>query len=160
MGMSPYVADLRARLGQGLLLLPAVCGLVFNDRGEILLHRRTDTGRWSLLGGILEPGEHPSDAVVREVFEEAAVRVVPDRLVGVYLTPQVRYPNGDLAQYLVTTFECIPQSEDVPRVNDDESLDVDYFPLGALPELSPSHLERIEHAVEEHESAYFRAAGR
>jgi len=160
MSMSPYVADLRARLGQGLLLLPAVCGLVFNDRGEILLHRRSDTGRWSLLGGILEPGEHPADAVVREVFEETAVRIVPDRLVGVYLTPEVRYSNGDLAQYVVTTFECIPRAEDVPRVNDDESLDVDYFPLAALPELSPSHVERLGHAIEEHESAYFRAAGR
>lgn len=132
---------------------------MFNDRGEILLHRRRDTGRWSLPGGVLDPGEQPADAVVREVLEETGVRAVPDRLVGVYLTPDIRYPNGDLAQYVSTAFECIPQSDDVPRVNDDESLDVDYFPLGALPDLPPSHLERIEHAMEQHESAYFRAAG-
>jgi 8-oxo-dGTP pyrophosphatase MutT (NUDIX family) len=160
MGMPLFVAELRARLGHDLLLLPAVNGLVLNDRGDILLQRRADTGHWSLLGGIVEPGEQPSDAVVREVFEETAVRVVPSRLVGVYLTPQVRYPNGDLAQYVVTAFECVPQDGDVPRVNDDESLDVDYFPLGALPDLSRGHLERIEHAMEQQGSAYFRASGR
>lgn len=140
-----FLKSLRARIGHELLLVPGACGLVFNERDEILLHRRSDTGRWALIGGMIEPGEEPADAVVREVFEETGVRVVPERITGVYSTPVVEYPNGDQMQYIITTFRCRPV-EGEPRVNDDESLEVRYFPLDALPELRPDHVRRIEHA--------------
>ena len=159
MAIPDHVRALRARIGHDLLVLPGVCALVFNDRGEVLLNRRADGGGWALLGGIVDPGEQPADAVVREVHEEAGIRVVPARLTGVYLTPEIRYPNGDHSQYVVTAFECVPVDDTPPRVNDDESLDVDYFPLGAIPDLPPDHRERLNHALEKRTAAYFRAAG-
>ena len=106
----------------------------------------------------IDPGEQPADAVVREVLEETAVRVAPTRITGVYLTPEVRYPNGDLVQYVITAFECVSEPGDLPRVNDDESLAVGYFPLDALPDLSPAHLERITHAVRQQAAAFFEPA--
>ena len=39
----------------------------------MLLHRRSDTGKWALIGGALDPGEHPADGVVREVLEETGI---------------------------------------------------------------------------------------
>jgi len=45
--------------------------------------------------------------------------------------------------------------EGTPRVNDDESLEIRYFPLEGLPELHPDHRLRIEHAVAGG-SAYFK----
>ena len=147
MGMSPYVTELRRQMGTRLLLLPGVCGLVFNAAGEVLLHRRSDTGRWAVLGGMLDPDEEPADAVVREVFEETAVRVAPERVTGVYTTPVITYDNGDRAQYVITAFRCRPIAG-TPRVNDDESLEVRYFPLDALPDLRADHALRIRHAVE------------
>lgn len=156
MPIPPHIAELRGLVGDRLLMMPGVCAVVVNDRREVLLNRRSDTGRWAVVGGIVDPGEQPADAVVREVLEETGVHVVPDRLTGVYLTREIRYPNGDRGQYVVTAFACTPRPGDVPRVADDESLEVAYFPLDALPDLPPAHLERIEHALDGRQGAYFR----
>ena len=146
MAMSPYVRRLREQMGHQLLLLPGVSALVFNDAGEILLQRRSDDGRWGIIGGMLDPGEEPADALVREVFEETGVRVEPQRITGVYITPIVTYADGDRAQYVITAFRCRPVSG-TPHVHDDESLEVRYFTLDALPSLRPDHRLRIQHAL-------------
>ncbi len=104
MSISPYVKKLRAQIGSDLMFLPSVCGLVFNDADELLLGRRSDNGIWSPIGGVLEPGEEPADAVVREVFEETGVDCIPERITGVYLTPITTYPNGDRRSSLSLRF--------------------------------------------------------
>jgi 8-oxo-dGTP pyrophosphatase MutT (NUDIX family) len=143
--ISEYLKNIRGRIGNELLLLPGVCALVFNDAGEILLQRRSDTGRWAVIGGMMDPGEQPVDALVREVFEETGLRVIPERITGVYLTRVITYPDGNRAQYVITAFRCRPLSG-TPHVHDDESLEVCYFPLAALPEISDDHRRRIDHA--------------
>ena len=58
------------------------------EDGRWLLVRRSDTGTWALPGGTLEWGETLSDALVREVLEEAGATVVSvGRIVGVYSRP-------------------------------------------------------------------------
>ena len=52
MPLSDYARGLREKVGHDLLLMPGVCGLVFNDAGEILLGRRSDNGRWAVIGGV------------------------------------------------------------------------------------------------------------
>jgi 8-oxo-dGTP pyrophosphatase MutT (NUDIX family) len=152
MPIPKFLSNLREKIGHDLLMLPGVCALVFNDANEILLNRRSDTQKWALLGGIPEPGEEPADAIVREVLEETGVRVQPLRITGVYASPIIAYPNQDRAQYLIVTFYCRAISGE-PRVNDDESLEVKYFPLDELPELSAQHRLRIEHR--DLQAAYF-----
>src|SRR5438105_15883534 len=104
MGTSSYIQALRKKIGHDLLLLPAVSAIIFNDRGEVLLHQSSDDGRWYLIGGAMDPGENPADACVREVREETGLIVVPDRLVGVYTSPTVVYPNGDRVTYVGIAF--------------------------------------------------------
>ena len=158
MPIPDYVKSLRAKVGHDLLFLPGVCGLVFDDDGRVLLHRRADTGKWSVIGGLPNPGEEPAEAVVREVFEETGVTVEPERITGVYSTPRVRLPNGDEVQSIVTTFRCRPVGG-TPHVHDDESLEVRYFPPDALPPLRPDHVLRIEHARRDG-PAFFAPPGR
>jgi 8-oxo-dGTP diphosphatase len=146
MALSEYIKSLRARAGPDLLLLPGVSALIFNPAGEILLQRRSDNGRWALIGGMMEPGEQPADALVREVHEETGLTISPERITGIYLTRIITYPDGNTAQYVITAFRCRPISG-TPHVADDESLEVRYFPINALPELSPDHRQRIEHAL-------------
>ena len=63
--------------------------VVRNSRGEIYVHRRTDTkdvfpGCYDLAaGGVVAAGEDPDDAAVREAAEELGVRGVPLRPLGV-----------------------------------------------------------------------------
>jgi len=154
MPMSPYIQDLRRRTGPGLILFNAVSALIFNDLGHVLLQRRSDTGRWACIGGIMEPGEQPAAAIVREVLEETGLTILPQRVSGIYLSRVITYPDGNIAQYIVTAFRCRPLSG-TPHVADDESLEVRYFPLEALPDLHPEHRLRIQHAVPLEGPAYF-----
>src|SRR4029453_14459945 len=73
MPASPYVTAMRAHVGNDLLLLPGPSAVVRGEGGRILLMRRGDDGRWSLPAGMIEPGEQPSDAALREVFEETGI---------------------------------------------------------------------------------------
>jgi 8-oxo-dGTP pyrophosphatase MutT (NUDIX family) len=144
-----FIRELRATAGHQLLLLPGVSAVVFDDEGRVLLGRRADTGTWSIIGGIPEPGEQPAVAAVREVYEETAVRCVADRVVLVQaLRKPVTYPNGDRCQYMDITFRCRAVGGEA-RVNDDESLEVGWFSADALPELKEFALFRIKQALTE-----------
>jgi 8-oxo-dGTP pyrophosphatase MutT (NUDIX family) len=106
--ISDYLRRLRARVGNQLLLLPAVTGVIFDGEGRILLAKHSNAGEWGTPGGSLEPDESPADAVVRELYEETGLEVEPVRLLGVYGGPEfhVHYANGDEVSYVMCAFEC------------------------------------------------------
>jgi ADP-ribose pyrophosphatase YjhB (NUDIX family) len=140
-----FVLRLREHVGHDLLWLPGVTAVVVHD-DEVLLVRRADNGVWSPVTDIVDPGEHPARAAVREVLEETGVRCDVEELVWVNVTEPILHVNGDLAQYLDHTFRC-RYLGGTPRVADDESVDVRWFPLAALPEMSASLLDRITTAL-------------
>ncbi|MDG9701067.1 NUDIX domain-containing protein [Streptomyces sp. DH37] len=148
MATPDFIRELRAGVGRRLLFLPGVSAVVFDDEGRVLLGRRADTGHWSVIGGIPEPGEQPADAAVREVYEETAVRVVPERLVLVQTLAPVRYPNGDVCQFVDMSFRCRAVGGRA-RVNDEESLEVGWFAPDALPPLEEFALTRIKRAEDD-----------
>lgn len=65
---------------------PAIIVSVVDDQDRILLGSQGvwEENRWSVLAGFVEPGESLNAAVVREIYEEAGVRVVDP----VYLASQ------------------------------------------------------------------------
>ncbi|MFD8235977.1 NUDIX domain-containing protein [Streptomyces sp. NPDC059696] len=146
MATPDFIRTLRASAGRQLLWLPGVTALVFDDEGRVLLNRRADTRRWSVLGGIPDPGEQPAACAVREVREETAVHCVAERVVLVQALKPVTYENGDICQYMDITFRCRAVGGEA-RVNDDESLDVAWFDVDALPELDEFGLHRIKLAL-------------
>jgi 8-oxo-dGTP pyrophosphatase MutT (NUDIX family) len=146
MATPDFIRTLRASAGHQLLWLPGVSAVVFDEHGNVLLARRADTGHWSLVCGIPEPGEQPAACAVREVYEETAVRCVAERVVLVQALEPIMYPNGDICQYMDITLRCRAVGGEA-HVNDDESLDVGWFPVDALPELSEFGLVRIKQAL-------------
>ncbi len=141
-----FIRDLRASAGHQLLWLPGVTAVVFDDEGRVLLGRRSDNGRWSLIGGIPEPGEQPAACVVREVEEETAVQCVVERLVLVQALKPVTYDNGDVCQFMDITFRCRAVGGEA-RVNDDESLEVGWFAVDALPDIQEFGQTRVKQAM-------------
>jgi 8-oxo-dGTP pyrophosphatase MutT (NUDIX family) len=147
MPIPPYVAGLRARIGTDLLWLPGVTVVVRDDAGRVLLAQRADNHLWALVSGILDPGEEPAIAAVREVREETGVDVVVDALAAVSTTGETVYANGDRSSYLDLLFTARPASPESAagaHVADDENLAVGWFDPDALPaDLSPSSRERL-----------------
>ncbi|MEV5964324.1 NUDIX domain-containing protein [Kribbella sp. NPDC051952] len=141
-----FILELREKIGHDLLWLTGITGVVLNEQDEILLVRRADNGQWSLVAGILEPGEQPAAGLMREIQEETAVEAAIDRLVSIESLPPGSYPNGDQVQFLDLCFRCRPLRGE-PRVNDDESLEVRWWPLNDLPPLTDREKVAIENAL-------------
>ncbi len=145
MPISEYLRQLRTRIGADLVLMPGVNAIVINDARDVLLQRAMD-GNWYTPGGAIDPGEQPADAAAREVLEETGLIVAPEQIVGVFTEEPVMYPNGDRVQYVIISFVCRLISG-TPRVADDESLEVRFFPRDQLPTLRGDQLLRIEQAL-------------
>ncbi len=106
MPMSDYLQQLRDKVGHELLLLPSAAVAVFDDQKRVLLARHSDRNIWVLPGGLIEPGEVPADAAVREVWEETGLLVELTGIFGVYGGSDllVNYANGDVAIYVAIIF--------------------------------------------------------
>lgn len=157
MPMSPYVANLRARVGHDLIMFPSVSAVVFDDNGRILLAQRTDNQIWSIVAGMLDPGEQPADAIVREIYEETGVHAEIERLAGVALH-EITYPNGDLCHFVNTWFRCRAVGGEA-RVNDGEAIAVRWFEADRLPPLNRFAMLRIRTAAEKNAPAWFARPG-
>ena len=107
MSASEYVAAIRSRIGTDLLLLPGVTAVI-RDGERFLLARHRHSGLWSLMGGAVEPGEEPAEALHREVSEETGA-----------------YPTGDRVGYVTTAYDCELLSDAV--ADQDELLEVGWF---------------------------------
>ena len=78
--------------------IPCVGAIITDRAGRLLLIQRghePETGRWSLPGGRVEPGETDQQAVVREVREETGLSVACGELVGEVSRP---WPDGRTLQ--------------------------------------------------------------
>src|SRR5579864_9500024 len=148
MPISPYHRALREQIGHMRILSPGAAAVVLNERGEVLLQHRSDDGRWGLPGGALEPGEEPAETVVREVWEETGLHVVPERVVGVYGGADGfhTYPNGDEMAFISIVFVCrVVGGELDPQ--DGEALALRYFSPSQMPaSLFSRHRVFIDHA--------------
>ena len=62
----------------------SVAAAIINQDGQLLAVRRRDNGHWEPPGGVLELDETIQAGLVREVLEDAGLRVEPEALTGVY----------------------------------------------------------------------------
>ena len=144
MPISNYLRSLRTKVGHDPLLMPSVCVLIFNERGHILLQQQRTDALWHTVGGSLDPHEEPAAAAIREAKEETGLDILPTRIVSVYTGPNITYPSGDIVWYLTIAFACTIQGGLHPRIADDESLALKFFPPDQLPPLSPHDRRAIE----------------
>jgi 8-oxo-dGTP pyrophosphatase MutT (NUDIX family) len=146
MAIPDFVIALRQKIGHDDLWLSGVTAVVLRGT-EVLLVRRADNGAWTPVTGIIDPGEEPAVAAIREVLEEADVVAMAESLAWVQVIDPVVYSNGDRTQYLDLVFRCGYVSGTAYPA-DGENTEAAWFPLDALPEMSDAMRERIRVAVE------------
>jgi ADP-ribose pyrophosphatase YjhB (NUDIX family) len=134
--MSPFVANLRSLVGDELLQLPSVAALCRDESDRILLVQQADSGRWSTPGGVIEPGEGPEEAAIREVYEETGLVVVIDRLRAAVGGPDYRtmYRNGDRLSYIALIYDARVVGGQ-PTPDRQETIDVGWFYLNEVSQL-------------------------
>jgi 8-oxo-dGTP pyrophosphatase MutT (NUDIX family) len=153
-----FIIALREKIGNDPLWLSGITAVVLRG-SETLLVKRADTGEWTPVTGIIDPGEEPAYAALREVEEEAGVAAVVERLAWVRVTDPVVYPNGDRSQYLDLVFRLSWTSGD-PHPADGENTEARWFALDALPPMSDDMLSRVAAATEDRADTRFQAPGR
>lgn len=109
-------------------------GVVFQD-GRVLLVKERADGRWTLPGGWVDVGEAPSEAVVREVYEEAGCRTRAVKLLAVYDRNRHDHPPHVWHIYKLF-FRCELDGPIDPLPPNLETEAVAFFAPDNLPELS------------------------
>lgn len=148
-----FILDLREKIGTVPLWLSGVTAVVVRD-DDVLLVRRSDTGEWSPVCGIIDPGEDPSEAATREVLEEADVVATVEHLAWVHVTDMYTYGNGDQTQYVDIVFRLQWVSGE-PFPADGENTEAGWFPRASLPEMSTDMRRRVDTALDDVVAARF-----
>ena len=127
------VAEWMKAVGQGVggYVTPkvAVGAVVGNERGELLLVRRADSGVWLYPTGWADVGYSASEVAVKEVGEETGIEVEPLRIIAVLDGLRLGFTRIPL--YSVV-FHCRALGGTL-RPHPLECLDVGWFGEDALP---------------------------
>ncbi|KRF43765.1 NUDIX hydrolase [Paenibacillus sp. Soil787] len=142
-----YVEDLRKIVGHIPLILVGSVVIITNDENKILLQKRMHhpVGRYGLPGGLMELGESTIETAQREVYEETGLAVRNLNLIDVFSGKEnfIKAPNGD-EFYVVVTAYWTKEFSGILRINDEESMSLEFINIDELPENIPrSHKEII-----------------
>ena len=136
MGSSNYIKALRSKIGSSILMIPSVAAVILDSSNRILLQEKSGEA-WSLPAGMIEPGESPNEAVVREVKEETGLFVTPNKVLGVFGGEGFRYvyPNGDQVEYTIILMNCSINA-DTGQITDPETKSLQYYEKKSMPKLA------------------------
>jgi 8-oxo-dGTP diphosphatase len=117
--------------------LPCANGVVVKD-GRVLLTRRAHApwlGLWCSPGGFCEYGEHPAEAVVREVLEETGLDVAVDDYLGTWVDVYSDDPGDPEADVInVAYYTVTPTSGARERIDPSEVIEIGWFRFDTVPD--------------------------
>jgi ADP-ribose pyrophosphatase YjhB (NUDIX family) len=109
-----------------------VRGAVF-DGDKVLLVRERSDGKWTFPGGWVDVNDAPSEAVVREIFEESGYHAKAIKLAA--LVDKNRHPHPPSVHHIYKLFFLCDLTGGTATISNETDA-VEFFPVNALPELS------------------------
>ena len=124
--------------------------IVRNSAGDLLLLRRSDSGRWTIPTGGLKKNETLTQCAVRECREETGLDIEITALVGVFSDPAhvIAYAGGEVRQPVNTCFTARVIGGTLTA--SDEADEVAWVPSAQLDDydIHPAILRRIAHGLQ------------
>lgn len=136
-----------------------VRGLALNEQGEILMVQEMADGKWTLPGGWADIGLSPSEVIEKEFREETGLTVKATQLLAVFDKKCHAHPAQAFYVYKFALLCTI--TGDTPLQKGFDILDVAFFPVDQLPELSQDRILRTQiellykQAADASSAAYF-----
>ncbi|MFC5986427.1 NUDIX hydrolase [Marinicrinis lubricantis] len=141
-----YVEDLRKIVGHIPLILVGAVVIINDGNNRILLQKRMHhpVGRFGLPGGLMELGESTEETARREVYEETGLTIGTLNLIDVFsgIENYIKAPNGDEFYVVVTAYWSKEFTGDL-RINDSESMSLEFINISELPENIPKSHQKI-----------------
>ena len=155
--MGGYISDLRKLIGHRTIIHCCASIICLDEKGRILMGKRTDNEKWGYSGGAVEIDEKVEDCAKRELKEETGL--IPDEMTLFYINsgPEVHYvyPNGDEVSNVEIIYLCrkyhgtlTPQAEEISELRyfAPEEIDLDNISPPIRPVIK-KYLEYIKTAV-------------
>jgi len=126
--------------------------------GNILLVQETTDNCWAMPGGWADVGDIPTEVAVRETKEESGFDVKPVKVIGVFDANRAGRPLEFFHAFKIIFLCELIGGEAKPS---SETLDVKFFPIDELPELSLNrtnmkHIEEIKiHLINPERKTFF-----
>jgi 8-oxo-dGTP diphosphatase len=116
-----------------------VVAVIRNEKGEILLARRNEPkllnahDKWEFVGGGIDFGEDPIQALKREVKEEAGVEIEVIRLLPRVISDVETFEEGKQTHVIIISYECKIVSGELTPGLDNEIAELKFVPLREIP---------------------------
>lgn len=151
-----YIKDLRAKVGHQPPIMTSASGALVNEKQQVLLQERADTGDWGFPGGYMEFGESFQDTVKREFKEDAGIEIEPVKLLKLSDQELYTYPNGDQVQPINAFFLVKAAGSRQTAFKPTETLRIRYFSLDEAPKFfNHQHAIMWQTIKDELESQFF-----
>lgn len=107
---------------------------------QILLVRVRDNQLWYLPGGKIELQEAAPEALIRELFEELAIQVIPESISHLTTIISQAYPQNDLVELHCFTADWHGQIAAQAEISA-----VSYLPLQDLDKMAPAVIKLVDY---------------
>lgn len=118
-----------------VLLQDGAVAIIENEKGEILLQRRSDNNLWGIPGGCQELGESFEETIIREIKEETNLDIEEKDLTLIDIVSgksrMRKYPNGDVVINNTPLYYINKYSGELKC--DEESKEMRFFDINDLP---------------------------
>ncbi len=134
--MAGYIMSLREKVGHDPLLQCAGSIIIENEKGEVLLGRRTDNHKWGYAGGSIELGETIEECAKRELYEETGL--IADEIEFFMINSgeetHYTYPNGDEVYNVEIIYICRKYHGELCK-QDEELEELRFFSMREFPKM-------------------------